>query len=103
MHGIAHKACLENSMRQKEETEIKTVISREYHAPIVPFNQNYSEQVQFQCPFCKATTGYRVDTKVSTGGWLGCILTIFIFPLNFFFLLIQDKHYSCRTCGMKLG
>lgn len=57
-----------------------------------------------QCPYCHNVGPARIESKVSTGGWVVLVILLLVFfPLFWIGLLIREEYYVCSYCGIKLG
>jgi uncharacterized Zn-finger protein len=57
-----------------------------------------------QCPYCHTQAPVRIDSKISTAGWvIFAVVLVFFFPLCWIGLLIKEDYRACSYCGAKFG
>jgi len=57
-----------------------------------------------QCPYCRTQAPVRIESKISTGGWVTFAILLFVFfPLCWVGLLIKEDYRMCSYCGSKFG
>ena len=57
-----------------------------------------------QCPYCRMQAPVRIESKISTGGWVTFAVLLFVFlPLCWIGLLIKEDYRLCSYCGSKFG
>jgi DNA-directed RNA polymerase subunit RPC12/RpoP len=63
-----------------------------------------SRPAGFECPFCHAHDRPRLESRVTTGGWVVFALLLLIcFPFSVLGLFIKEEYRVCRSCNIRLG
>jgi hypothetical protein len=75
-----------------------------------PYQQQYIAPANIrlgpvlQCPYCRTQAPVRIESKISTGGWVTFAVLLFVFfPLCWVGLLIKEDYRMCSYCGSKFG